>query len=412
MTGLAFPPQVDGITETRTMQRLALLGCCLLLAAAGRMAAAETARELAPAEKEKIRALLRQLGDRKFKVREQATRELLRLGRSAKPILEEGVKDADSEVRRRCDLLLRLASRTDTEIALEDYLSNKDSKGLLKLPSWGRFSKSVGSDDAAKRLFVDMYCDEGTMLAQLDRNPQEFSAKFQEHLQNIQRNLYSPLGIANPIGHGKVVALLFMASDPRLGDNVQVFYALNNLFYQQGVQQGFKDNAGSRKLLVAYLESRTNPSTVSQAFYIARQMQLKEALPLAMKTVKTKTTPAYTRGMAVLFVGQMGGKEHVKELEPLLEDTTSLGGTIRIGTATVNAQMRDVALAAMVQLSGQNVFDYPFAYLQTYRNLRGDFQLPPYYYGFQDDSTRAAALKKWKDSQEPKKDPKTEPKKK
>ena len=102
----------------------------------------------------------------------------------------------------------------------------------------------------------------------------------------------------------------------------------------------------------------------------------------------------------------------VEELEPLLEDTTSLGGTIRIGTATVNAQMRDVALAALVHLSGQNVFDYPFAYLQTYKNLRGNFQLPPYYYGFQDDTTRTAALKKWKDSQEPKKDPKKDPKKK
>src|SRR5262245_63636888 len=126
--GRASSSQLDVSTETRTMQRLALLGCCLLLAAAGRSAAAESARELAPAEKEKARALLRQLGDRKFKVREQATRELLRLGRSAKPILEEGAKDADVEVRRRCDLLLRLASRTDTEIALEDYLSNKNSK--------------------------------------------------------------------------------------------------------------------------------------------------------------------------------------------------------------------------------------------------------------------------------------------
>src|SRR5207249_95177 len=190
--------------------------------------------------KEKARALLRRLADRNFKAREQATAELLRLGPSARPILEEGIKYADAEVRRRCDLLLRLATRTDAEIALENYLIKKDSTGLLKLSSWNRFSKYVGSDDAAKRLFVEMYCDEGTMLAHLDRSPEEFATKFQEHVQTIQRNLYTPWGVANPISHAKVLALLFMASDTRLGDNLQVFYALSNLFYQPSVQQGFK----------------------------------------------------------------------------------------------------------------------------------------------------------------------------
>src|SRR5437016_5694651 len=142
--------------EVRTMRRMPLLGCFLLLVVAGPSLAAAAARELAPADKDKARALLRRLADRNFKAREQATAELLRLGRAARPILEEGVKDSDAEVRRRCGVLLRLATRTDTEIALEDYLLKKDSKGLLKLPSWARFSKYVGADDSAKRLFVEM----------------------------------------------------------------------------------------------------------------------------------------------------------------------------------------------------------------------------------------------------------------
>jgi hypothetical protein len=191
---------------------------------------------------------------------------------------------------------------------------------------------------------------------------------------------------------------LFLATDPRAGDNLQSFYALNNLFYQQNIQQAFKDNAGSRKLLVSFLETRSNPSTVSQAFYIAQQMQLKEALPLAVKTLNTKTAPPYTRGMAVLFVGRMGVKEHAKDIEPLLADATAMG-TIRTGTGTINAQMRDVALAALIELSGQNIHDYNFPYMQNYKNHRGTINLPPYYYGFNDDAARTAALKKWQDAQ-------------
>src|SRR5205823_3378521 len=94
----------------------------------------------------------------------------------------------------------------------------------------------------------------------------------------------------------------------------------------------------------------------------------------------------------------------------LLEDATQMGA-IRTGTAIINAQLRDVALAAMIQLSGQNLFDYPFPFLQQYRGMRGNFQLPPYYYGFQDDAGRTAAMKKWKDSQ-PKTEPAKAPKKK
>ena len=89
------------------MRRMALLGCCLLLAAAGRSSAAEAARELAPAEKEKARALLRRLADRNFKAREQATAELL-----GSPIVQGRMADAsradevvvDQNMRRKYGL--------------------------------------------------------------------------------------------------------------------------------------------------------------------------------------------------------------------------------------------------------------------------------------------------------------------
>src|SRR5258708_7798238 len=143
-----------GVEEIRTMRPL-LLSCCLLGIVAGPSLGSGAARELAPAELDKARALLRRLADRNFKAREKAAAELLRLGPAVRSVLEEGIKDSDAEVRRRCGLLLRLATRTATEIALEDYLFKKDSTGLLKLPSWERFSKFVGADDAAKRLFVE-----------------------------------------------------------------------------------------------------------------------------------------------------------------------------------------------------------------------------------------------------------------
>ena len=318
------------------MRRLALLGCWLMLSSG--VAPGETVPQDLPAkQKEQARLLIQRLAHRSFKVREQAAEQLRKLGRPARVVLAEGVKNSDAEVRRRCRRLLELASRTDTEVALADYVSNKNSTLLLKLPAWDRFSKMAGKDEPSKRLFVDVFCAEGTMLAELEAQPKQFATKLQSRLLEMQRTLWSPWGQANPPAHARVVALLFMATDPRAGDNVQSFYALNNLFYQPSVQQGFKNNTSSRRLLVSFLETRSNPSTIAQAFYIAQQMQLKEALPLALKTLKATNAPAYTHGMAVLFIGRLGGKEQRKNLEALLEDKT-LMGAVNTGRVTVSAR--------------------------------------------------------------------------
>ncbi len=50
---------------------------------------------------DKLKTLIRQLGDDSFDVREEATAELIRLSHAARPYLEEAVRDADVERARR-----------------------------------------------------------------------------------------------------------------------------------------------------------------------------------------------------------------------------------------------------------------------------------------------------------------------
>lgn len=359
---------------------------------------------LTPAQTEQAQQWLRQLSHKSYKTREHATRQLEQLGRPALKLLEDALAHIDdAEGRRRCEHLLELARRSETEIALSLFLTKQDASKLMKLPSWDRFAKLIGGDDDAKRIFVDMYCIEGSLLAELDRAPKDFNTRFMAHCQDIQRNLYTPFGQVNPISHNRVVALLFMATDPNVSRDLQTFYMLYNLFHQPSVQAGFRESAGSRKLLMTYLEQRTTPQTSQQIFYIAKNLGLKEALPLALKVVDDKTIQAYTRGMALLFIGQMGGKEHRKDLERFLNDSTSLNQQIRLANLTINTQMRDVALASLIMVTGQDIGTYNFPFLQQYRNYRGE--LPPYYYGFSDEEGRKTAFKRWKESQE-------EPKKK
>src|SRR5262249_16993192 len=160
-----------------------------------------------PSQVEQAQQWVRQLSHKSFKTRELAARKLEELGRAGIQVLEEGLaKASDMESRRRCERLLELARRSDTELALALYLGKKDASRLMKLASWDRFSKTIGSDDPAKKMFVDMYCTEGSLLAELDRSPKEFNARFMAHCQELQRNMYTVWGQANPIPHQRVLA--------------------------------------------------------------------------------------------------------------------------------------------------------------------------------------------------------------
>jgi len=52
----------------------------------------------APADQERIRTLVIQLGDEDYTIREQASRALLAIGRPAVKILQDAIKNPDTDV--------------------------------------------------------------------------------------------------------------------------------------------------------------------------------------------------------------------------------------------------------------------------------------------------------------------------
>jgi hypothetical protein len=109
-----------------------------------------------------------------------------------------------------------------------------------------------------------------------------------------------------------------------------------------------------------------------------------------------KETQAYNKSTAVLIVGKMGTKEDAAKLEPLLTDTTNLG-SVMVGATKVDAQLRDVVLAALIEANGQVPTDYGFPFLQANR-VNGPY-VAPSWYGFAKDPDRIEALRKFRDWQ-------------
>jgi hypothetical protein len=383
--------------------KLRVLTACVpaLVLAAGPLCAADAR----PAVVDKARELVRRLGSEDFADRDAAAEELDRLGRDAEPALREGASSDDAEVRRRCADLLARATRTDLQVALDAFLADRADKHLVKLPAWATFHKLVADQPAGRALFVEMCTSEPDLLAALDRDPASVPAKFGARVQEIQKTLYGVNRV--PVTLGTAVALLYVAADERVGGQlsdpatVNSLYTMTGFLYQPEPRQGLQDNPAARKVLASFLERRGNdPNFIYQVIGLAQNHNLKECVPWAVGLAKNKAHPAQARGQALTLVGRLGEARHIADVEPLLEDTTALG-QVQFQGGRIETQMRDVALATMVQLSGQQLLDYDFPYVKQVQNViiqNPNFQYPANWLGFGSDEARQAALKKWKAS--------------
>jgi hypothetical protein len=371
------------------------------LAGIATTSAAETTRKVP----ERLEALVARLGSPSFEEREEATRELAEMGRTAEVALREGTKHADAEVRRRCQELLAVATRTEMEIALDDYLADGDTKHLLKVPAWKNFSKVVGDSASSRNLFVKMCSAEGSLLALAEKDPKAASAKLSQRCMEMQQMVRTGLGIqTNMVSTENLAVFLYLGADSRINSaagNTHFTYVYNFL-NQQPAKQTFENDAAARKLLVNYVKNNKNTATIYLNIYIIQNFQLKEATDTLIDMATAKTTAASYRAQALCALPRLSANDKVDKLQPLLSDTTTVANGTR-NTVRFTTQVRDVALAMSIILSGEDITTYPFPILnQQIQQIPAWKNNPiaacsPYYLGFTDDKERAAAFKMWEE---------------
>src|SRR5262249_50134762 len=138
------------------------------------------------------------------------------------------------------------------------------------------------------------------------------------------------------------------------------------------------------------MANQTDPNVVQQTLHLAMNLELKEALTLALKIANDKAVRGHPLGLALTAIGKLGGKEHRAVLERFLDDTTLIGN-FHINAGRGTTEVRDVALGMLVHVTGQSHRDYGFAFPQTSLDLKFN----PFYLGFAAPAQRDAAVKKW-----------------
>jgi hypothetical protein len=152
-----------------------------------------------------------------------------------------------------------------------------------------------------------------------------------------------------------------------------------------------------RKLCQASKDGKPDLSHLSQTIHLIKSLGMKEAVPLALQGALAKEVDVWARATAVLFVAEAGTKDDLAKLEPLLKDTTGCGAC-GINAITINAELRDVVLAAQISAAGEKLEDYGFPYFKIIPGMK-PADTSPGCMGFSSAAEREAAVKKWKDFQ-------------
>ena len=370
-----------------------IVGCSVAILGLARVAEADSQG----ASDQRVAVLVRDLGAPEFSAREEASRELLDLGIVAHDALLRATQSDDAEVRVRARRILVRVLESDFQDRLEAFAAHYEDAGEQSLPAWDLFSADYGTSRLARELFVEMQRAEPEMLAALAEGPKAAADALNRRTREIldgQRESLMQLGT--------LASLLFVGAAP----DVKVDEDGCLHIYPYVVQSTYHRNHKSplwpsvlKKLVGRWIAKDTTPAMTNQNLILAATLELKsETLAIAGRVLDSDESPTGTRQIAILMISRFGDKPQIKQIEDLLEDATNCG-TVQVEKPPhqVELQIRDVALAALLHMTGQDLKEYGYDSAQEYGPTV--FQVGTL--GFADAATREAALKKWSESAAP-----------
>lgn len=373
------------------MTRASVFAALLSVAAAAIVSsAAPAAASDQRASEQRIAALVRDLGSDKFATREKATRELIELGIVTREALERAVDDPDAEVRVRARAVLEIVCDADFQRRLDAFSADYDGSRHRTLPAWDRFSHEFGGSRLARELFVEMQRAEPDLLAAVASGTKPASETLAERARDILEGHDEV-----QLSLGTLASFLFVGSAEGVKVEeqgaAQLFPYIVQLTYQRNGKSAYWPVV-LKKLVGGWLAKDTSPSNANQNLILAAHLELRtEALAVAERILTGDDKQFMSRMMGILVMGRYGGKPQVAVIEKLLEDATPCQARPENIPASAQIQMRDVALAVLLQITGQDLEKYGTLSPQPYTAM--GFQAPTFL--FEDDQARQAALAKW-----------------
>ncbi len=347
------------------------------------------------AAKDELAALIKQLGDASFKVRESAAKQLLDRGLDARDALRSALDHSDLEIRLRADQLLVAIAQRDLNQRLSAFLDDTEGKQEHDLPAWKRFQELVGNDRDTRKYFAAMIRAETPLLQAYEAGASRATSALAQRIQSLQSETIP--GFNQELPPPSLATLLFVGADPNVKIETSAGYQVFNVLNQPHAQTTFTTADGSpiaRKLLIGFLQGQESNSLLARnGLLLTLRFKMDDVgLALARKIVQEKSDTTGTLPYALLTIGRLGGPEDRAAIEKFLANETVChswhNGQVK---EPILIQVRDVALAVLVHLTKQDHKEYGFDLLRESTTTL--FEV--YTCGFVQNERREAAFAKW-----------------
>jgi hypothetical protein len=376
-----------------------------LVAAPSAMGAGDAASESARFTLDDVGRLVAQLGDDKYDIRENASQQLTRAGIAAKPMLIAALENSDAEVRARSRKILDDVRKDALPKQLAEFRADVNGTKNTTLPGWTDFQRAIGDSKAARQLFIEMQQAEGSLFEAYEWGSKEAARALAERTpfamdqpRVVGRRAQTEV---MPASLGSTLALLFVAGNPNvpLGDDLLGLLMKlpdNREFINTTAFNSTAERSQlCRKIIARWIGRQVSERFIPNQIRLAAQYELKEGLQPAIAFLKlgqeTPTTDAKVIGNALLLLSVFGDKEQLEIVEPYLQNSRIAYSAT--DPRPMQAQVRDLALVAIVKLSSQD--PKPYGLDSFLRSTRGALERFP----FQTDEERTAAFKRWESCQ-------------
>ena len=283
----------------------------------------------------------------------------------------------------------------DYQARVDAFEIDRQGKQNQQLPGWERFRKVVGDGSDARVLFVEMQRAESKLLELSAMDPEAGSAMLGVRCEELQQAVNRPFDEeGKPLSVGSIAAVIFVASDMQVPMNDRMAAYLHTFSHQPNLQSalgGGNKTEPLKRLLGAWVLRGTTLNDAYPGLRLALAYNLREGLQPALKLIKQPAFQPQFMQVALLAIGKFGDRQHIATIEPMLANTSQLF-TQSVSGQQIRCEVRDVALAVLVHLSGQNLKDYGLANVQ--KNSQMLFNTSSI--GFPTESARDEALRKWK----------------
>lgn len=333
----------------------------------------------------------RQLGNASFTVRQQAARALRAGGLASLPALEGAAASADLEIRYRARRLIEQIEQADHEERLSRFeQADAPSAGDDLLAGWKTFRAMGGDDPAVRALFVSMHRAEPRLFRLLERRADDLALRYEQRVIELQY-AYARRDDRREIV-ANVAALLLIGSESHVALSTPAGSALYSFLGYHEFRTAFSDGATGPALrgLLGHWIAQPGGASSSLKVNLALQQGLPEGLTPALHAIRENVSDSQLQ-FAILAVGRFGSAAQVPVLEPLLQNETVLVVTRSNQQTTYTCEVRDVALAVLVHLTGQDPQPYGFSRLSH----NAQYLFSPTSTGFTSDDQRQAALARW-----------------